>query len=140
MRTSVVVAGSLLSGLLLVAVPLQAQRVSADVVVRSGPVAGHVTVGDGYSTYRRRSVVYHRVAPRVVVIERVHRHHHRAGWWRKHGFRPVTVYYVNGRYYDRWDRPRYAREVMVYERDGRYYEICDRDHRHDRDRYHDRDD
>jgi hypothetical protein len=139
MRTSVV-AGSVLSGMLLVASPSQAQRVSAHVVVRSGPVAGHVVVDDGYSTYRRRPVVYHRVAPRMVVIERVHRHRH-AGWWRRHGFRPVTIYYVNGRYYDRWDRhPRHAREVVVYERDGRYYEVCDREHDRDRDHRHDWDD
>jgi hypothetical protein len=132
MRTSVVVAGSLLSGLVLFASPLQGQRVSADVVVRSGPVAGRVIVDDGYSTYRRRHVVYHRVAPRVVVIERVHRHRH-AAWYRRHGFRPVTVYYVDGRYHDRWDRPRHARAVVVYERDGRLYQVCDRDHRYGRD-------
>ena len=57
MKTSIV-AGSLLAALSLVA-PLQAQQVAADVVVRSGPVAGRVVVGDGYSTYRR-PVVYRR--------------------------------------------------------------------------------
>jgi hypothetical protein len=135
MKTSVI-AGSLLSGLVLVA-PLQAQRVSADVVIRSGPVAGHVVVGDGYSTYRRRAV-YHREAPRVIVIERVHRHRH-AGYWKRHGFRPVTIYYTNGRYYDRWyGHPRGARRVAVYERGGRYYEVCERDHRHRDDREDDR--
>lgn len=126
MRTGVI-AGSLLYGLVLVATPLQAQQVSADVVVRSGPVAGHVVVGDRYSTYRSRPVVYRRAAPRVVVIERAHRdrqHRH----WKRHGFRPVTVYYVNGRYYDRWqDHPHLVQRVVVYERDGRYYEACDHD-------------
>lgn len=137
MRTSVF-AGSLLSGLVLLAPPLKAQQVSADVVVRGGPVSGHVVVGDGYSTYRRRAVANHRAAPRAIVIERVHRHrHHR--YWKGHGFRQVTVYYANGRYYDRWDGPpRGVRRVVVYERDGRYYDVCDHDQRGHR--HHDWDD
>lgn len=126
-----VVAGSLLSGALLIASPMQAQRVSADVLIRSGPVAGHVAVDHGYSTYRRpaerRVVVVERYAPRVVVVERVHRHR-QARHWNRHGFRPVTLYYVDGRYYDR--RVRRAREVVVYHRDGRYYEDCGREARH----------
>ena len=122
MRASVI-AGSLLGGLVLVA-SLEAQQVSADIAVRSGPIAGRVLVTDGYSTYRQRRVVY-REAPRVIVIERVHRHR---GHWKRHGFRPMTVYYVNGRYYDRWyGNPRGVRRVVVYERHGRYYEECDRD-------------
>jgi hypothetical protein len=126
-----VVAGSLLSGLLLIAAPMQAQQVSADVVIRGGPVAGHVGVGNGYSTYRRpverRVVVVGRYAPRVVVVERVHRHQ-QARYWSRHGFRPVTLYYLNGRYYDR--RVGRAREVVVYHRGGRYYEDCGRGARH----------
>jgi hypothetical protein len=134
---STVIAGSLLSGLVLIASPMQGQQVSADVVVRSGPVAGHVVVGDGYSTYRRR-VVY-REAPRIIVIERVHRHRH-DGHWKRHGYRPVSVFYANGRYYDQWHgHPRGVRRVVVYERGGRYYEACDRDHR-DKRKYRDRDD
>jgi len=66
-------AGSLLAALSLAA-PLSAQRVSADVAVRSGPVAGRVVVGDGYSTYRR-PVVYRRVPARVIVVERVYVRH-----------------------------------------------------------------
>ncbi len=127
MRTSVF-AGSLLSGLVLITSPLKAQLVSADIAIRSGPVAAHVAVVDGYSTYRPRRVIYHREAPRFIVIERVHSHRH-AKHWKRHGFRPVTVYYVNGRYYDRWDGPaRGVRRIVVYERGGRYYEACDRDH------------
>jgi hypothetical protein len=123
MRTTVF-AGSLLSALVLVAAPLEGQLVSADVVVRSGPVAARVAVVDGYSTYRPRRVVYHE-APRLVVIERVHNRHLKH--WKRHGFRPVTVYYVNGRYYDRWYGPeRGVRRVVVYERGGRYFELCDR--------------
>ena len=125
MRTSIV-AGSLLAALSLVA-PLAAQQVSADVVLRSGPVAGRVIVGDGYSTYRR-PVVYRRVPARVIVVERVYV---RASLgasthWRQHGYRQVVVYYRDGRYYDRYVRGWPAmREVVVYERDGRYYQLCD---------------
>ena len=145
MKTSVI-AASLIGGLVLVASSLQAQNVSAEVVLRGGPVAGHVVVGDGYSTYRRRPVVHYRAAPRVIVIERVHRHR-TARYWTRNGFRPVTVYYAHGRYYDRWyGNPRAAARVVVYERGGRYYEACNdrdhrhRDHRHGHDHHHDWDD
>lgn len=144
MRTSIV-AGSLLAALSFVA-PLSAQRVSADVAIRGGPVAGRVVVGDGYSTYRR-PVVYRRVPARVIVVERVYVRHHRAmRHWQRHGFRPVVVYYRDGRYYDRDMRggpP--MREVVIYERDGRYCDVCDerdwRDHYQGPSRYddHDRD-
>jgi hypothetical protein len=125
MNTSIV-AGSLLTALALVA-PLHGQQVAADVVVRSGPVAGRVVIGDGYSTYRRPVVVYRRAPERVIVVERVHRRHGRhAHQWRKHGYHAVTVYYRDGRYYDRYVRGWPAmREVVVYERDGRYYRECD---------------
>ncbi|MEP7176644.1 MAG: hypothetical protein ABI860_08840 [Gemmatimonadales bacterium] len=144
MKTSIV-AGSLLAALTVVA-PLHGQRVAADVVVRGGPVAGHVVVGDGYSTYRR-PVVYRRAPARVIVVERVHsRHHRHAHQWRRHGYRPVTLYYSGGRYYDRYvDGGPAVREVVIYERQGRFYRECDdddrdwndrRDDRHqDRDRY-----
>ena len=144
MRTSFV-AGSLLAALSVVA-PLSAQHVSADVAVRSGPVAGRVVVGDGYSTYRR-PVVYRRVPARIVVVERVYLRHHRAfRHWQRHGYRPVVVYYRDGRYYDRLVGGGPAmREVVIYERDGRYYHVCDerdwRDHYEGPSRYenHDRD-
>jgi hypothetical protein len=69
----------------------------------------------------RRVVVVERYAPRVVAVERVRFHRSSRGWAR-HGYRPVTLYYVDDRYYDRWSdrRPR-AVEVVVYERAGRYY-------------------
>ncbi|HZW07825.1 MAG TPA: hypothetical protein VFF65_11945, partial [Phycisphaerales bacterium] len=63
-----VIAGSLLSGLMLFAFPMQAQQVSAEVVLHGGPVAGHVAVGDAYSTYRRQPVVYRRPPVRRVVV------------------------------------------------------------------------
>jgi len=143
-----IVAGSLLAGLLAAAGPAAAQDVTADVVFRGGPVAGRVIVGDRYSTYHRPPVVVHRrpvarrvvvverYAPRVVVVERVSRHRSPRAWARL-GYRPVTLYYIDGRYYDYradgWPR---AREVVVYERGGRFYSGgCDRpDHP---DRHHD---
>ena len=148
MKTSII-AGSLLTALTLT-VPLHAQQVAADVVLRSGPVAGHVVIGNGYSTYRRpvvyrapaRVIVVERVVPRVVVVERVHHRNHRhAGNWRQQGYRQVVVYYRDGRYYDRYVRgwPE-MREVVVYERNGRLYREWDDDRErfHNRDRYDDR--
>ena len=130
-----VFAVSLLTGVVL-ATPSSAQQVAAHIVVRSGPVAGHIAVGDGYSTYRRptvvayrhpeaRRVVVERYAPRVIVVERV-RGHGRGNYWARRGYRPVTLFYVDGRVL----RPArcvadVVREVVVYERDGRYYEACD---------------
>lgn len=143
-----VIAGSLLSGLVLVASPMQAQQVSGNVLIRSGPVAGQVVLGEGYSTYQRPHVVYRRppvrrvvvverYAPRIVVVERVHRHAAER-YWKRHGFRPVTLFYVDGRYYDRWaGNRRGVREVIVYERNGRYYDDCADDRRHRGDRSHD---
>jgi len=56
-------------------------------------------------------------------VARVERFRHRH-WkhWRRHGYREVIVYYIDGRYYDRigWGHRR-AQEVVVYERDGRFY-------------------
>lgn len=106
-----VVAGSLLALLSLFAVPAQAQRVEANVIVRSGPVAGRV--------------VYRRPVERIIVVERVHRHRG-PGYWRHHGYRPVTLYYMDGRYFDRrlGYRPG-MREIVVYQREGRYYRDCD---------------
>ncbi|MGH7498378.1 MAG: hypothetical protein ACREL3_05955 [Gemmatimonadales bacterium] len=134
-----VLAGSLLTGLILTA-PLSAQQVSADVIVRGGPVAGRVIVDNGYSTYRRppvaayrrpearRVVVVDRYAPRVIVVERV-RAHKRVGYWARHGYRPVTLYYTDGRYYDRYVGAHGVREIVVYERNGRFYSPFDGDYR-----------
>lgn len=144
MRTSIA-AGSLLTALLL-AGPANAQQVQADIVLRTGPVASRVFIGNGYSTYGRQPVVYRRVpvrrvvvAPRVIVVERVR--HHRYGHWSRFGYRPVTLYYIDGRYFDRsLDRPG-LRPVVVYERGGRYYRESRMDDRYDGDRYdrdHDR--
>jgi hypothetical protein len=122
-----IVAGSLIAALSLVT-PLHGQQVTAQVIVRSGPVAGHVVVGDGYSSYRR-PVVYRRAPARVVVVERVARRHHRHAFGRGNKYRRVTLWYYDGRYYDRAVRDWPGmREVIVYERDGRYYDDCDDRH------------
>jgi hypothetical protein len=138
MRTSAV-AWSLIAGFLSTAVPLHAQRVEAGVVVRSGPVAGHVVIRDGYSTYRRptarRVVVVER--PRTVTVERTHRHR-AAKHWSRHGYRRVTLYYWDGRYYDRVvGHRRDVRTIVVWERDGHYYRDCDDDHRPHHDHWDD---
>ncbi len=151
MNTSTL-AGSFLAGLALIGTPLNAQQVSGEVVVRGGPVAGRVIVGDEYSSYHRPVIVYRRAptrrvvvverygprvveryGPRVIVVERFRHHHGRH--WKRHGYRPVVVYYLDGRYYDRIDRRHPGiREVVVFERHGRYYHHGERVHRHgDRD-------
>lgn len=140
MKTGIL-AGSCLAGLVLFATPLWAQRVSAEVVVRDGPIAGRVIVGDGYSSYHRPVVVYRRPpVRRVVVVERLRYHHGKH--WKRRGYRPVVVYYVDGHYFDRFHpHRRGVQEVVVYERDGRYYRDDD-DHyisRYDRGDHGDRD-
>ncbi len=117
-----------------------AQRVVADVRIGSGPVAGHIIVGDPYDHYPR----YHaRPVYREVIVYPVHRGH---GWWRNRSYRAVRVWYDSDydRYYDRDSQYRDGlREVVIYERDGRYYgDELDRHvrgDRDDRDRYYDRD-
>jgi hypothetical protein len=116
-------AGSFLASLALITTPLHGQAVSADVVVSSGPVAGHVVVRDEYSSYQypRRVVVVERSMPRIIVVERMRRGHH-AKHWKRYGYRAVVVYYANGRYYDRrYINVRGLKKVVVYERAGRFY-------------------
>jgi hypothetical protein len=144
-RTSIAT-GSLLSALLL-GQPAHAQQVLADVVLQTGPVAGHVVIGNGYSTYGRQRVIYRRPpvrrvvvverAPRVIMVERT-RYHRRVEWTR-FGYRPVTLYYVDGRYFDRSFNRAGVRQVVVYERGGRYYRECDEDELYDRDERYDGD-
>jgi hypothetical protein len=144
MKTAIVTGGIALA--LTLQSPAAAQMVEAGVVVRSGPVTGHVVIADPAPIYHRpeRRVVVERYAPRVIVVEHV-RSGRGHGWWKKHGYRPVVLYYDvrGGRFYDRWHRDRRGfREVIVYERRGRFYTAYDyrRDRGdHDRD-YRDRDD
>ncbi len=138
MNTSII-AGSLIAALSL-APPLHGQQVAADVVIRTGPVAGHVAVNE-YSTYRRPVVVYRRAPARVIVVERIarrqrghapghapgHARGHVRGAW-KGGYRAVTLWYDGGRYYDRYVRDYPGlREVVVYERDGHFYRDAEGD-------------
>lgn len=119
---------------LLLTVPgaLAAQRVSADIIIGHGPIAGRVILGDPYP-YHSRTIVevrphhgYRTVYREVVVMHRWRGH----DWYRRHGYRPVRVWYDADyqRYYERHDRNHPGlRAVVVYERGGRYY----RDERHD---------
>lgn len=132
---------SVLAGFTLLGSPTAAQ-VRGDVIIHSGPISGRVIIGPTYPrphevvVYRplpaRRVMVVERYAPRVVVVERGHRPHGRAhGWYRKHGYRPMTLYYHDGRFFDRvWYDRGYVRDprfqvVVVYERGGRFYAPSD---------------
>lgn len=140
MSVKMLVAGTAAT-LALCAVPLQAQTtVEGGVVVRSGPVTAGVDVGSPPPT-----VVYTEPVREVIVVERMHVPRGNAyGWWRKHGYRQVTVYYDGDRYYSRrYDRHPGLRAIVVYEREGRYYQEEDRDEHHGhgpRDRHHGHDD
>jgi hypothetical protein len=143
MKASIAV-GTMAIGLALTASPAQAQMVEAGVVIRSGPVYGHVVVGEPapvvvYSEPPRRVVVVHPYAPRVIFVEPVRWPRGRAyGWWRNQ-YRPIVVYYDGDHYYDGWFSGRPGlRRVEVYQRDGRYYR-WDGDRDRYRDGYRDRD-
>jgi hypothetical protein len=117
----------------LFAAPLRSQTtVHGSVVVRSGPDRGDPEV-------RRRVIVPH---PHVIVVNRVHVPR---GWWKRHNYRAVTVYYDGDRYYLRRFARSNMRALIVFERGGRYFIDEDRwkqNHRkHDRhdDRYGDND-
>jgi hypothetical protein len=126
MKPSVVV-GGIAFGLLLAAGPAYAQVIEAGVVIRSGPVAGHVVVvrAPVYRQPPRHVVVVERYAPRAVVVEPAYiRRGHAAGWWRHRGYRPIVVYYDGRQYYDRWFSGRTLYRVELFERGGRFYR-CD---------------
>jgi hypothetical protein len=145
MKTAIVMGGIALA--LTLQSPAAAQMVEAGVVIRTGPVAGHVVIADREPVYHRperRVVVVERYAPRVLVVEHVRAPRGRGhGWWKNHGYRPVVVYYDlrHRRFYDGWHRDRRGiREVIVYERQGRYYTAEDYEYdRRDDDDYRDRD-
>jgi hypothetical protein len=109
MKGSIAAACFALLALGLFATPLRSQTtVHGSVVVRSGPDRGDMEV-------RRRVRVPYR---HVIVVNRVHVPR---GWWKKHDYRMVTVYYDGHRYYlRRFARPHLHR-VIVYERGGRYF-------------------
>ena len=125
-----------LTALLLSTAPATAQ-VSGTVVVNGGPIRGAIAVGEPvfvprpvviYQPVRGRRVEVARYAPQVVYIERGHgRHGKSAQWYRRHGYRPVTLFYSDGRYFSqvytargyRWS-PQFV-PVVVWERRGRFY-------------------
>jgi hypothetical protein len=111
MMRSIAVGGLAGLALSLIAAPLPAQTtVQGSVVVYSGPSTGQVEV-------RRRTRI---ISPSRHVIE-VQRINVPRGWWKRHSYRVMTVYYDGRRYYlRRFDRPN-LRPVIVYERGGRYY-------------------
>ena len=102
--------------------------VEGGVVVRSGPVTGHVEVASPPRALYREQV------DRVIVVERVRMPRgHAYGWRKKHGYRAVTMYYDGRRYYTRRIVRPGIRAVIVYERRGRYF-VTDDDDRGER--YH----
>jgi hypothetical protein len=115
---------------------LRAQTtVQGGVVVQSGPVSAHVEVN------QPPPVVVHREPVReVIIVERIHQPEGNAyGWWKRHGYREVVVYYDGDGYYDHWFQRRGGlRRIVVYARGGRYYRPVDRDHWDDRDDRHHR--
>ena len=67
-------------------------------------------------------VVRHDAGRDVIVVERTHVPRGQAhGWWKKHGYREITVYYDGARYYSRRLESTGFRAVVVYQREGKYY-------------------
>jgi hypothetical protein len=82
----------------------------------SAGVSSRVEVGSPPPVAHREQV------REVIVVERTHVPKGQAhGWWKKHGYREITVYYDGTRYYSRRIDSTRFRAVVVYQRDGRYY-------------------
>ena len=119
-----------------------AQRVSADIHIGSGPVAGTIRIGDrpSYRVYGRPRRVDAVVDyPTRVVVERRH------GWnpRNRRNAQFVVVFYDRDcdLYFDRYSQG--LEEVRVFQDDGRYFRYDDTDRgerwgRNDRDRDRDR--
>ncbi len=95
--------------------PAQAQRVSADIIIGGGPIAGRISIGG---------------RPRPIRgVEWVRsRDYRRDDWWRsfQRGSRLVVVFWDrddDSYYFDRF-RPGLL-EIRLFERDGRYYRLED---------------
>jgi hypothetical protein len=130
MMRATILAGGIAAMLGLAGAQLHAQTtVEGGVVVQSGPVTAHVEVGQPAPP---PEVVYVEPAREVIVVEHSHVPGGRAhGWWKKHGYRQVTVFYDGERYYaHRVAVRRPLREIVIYQRGGRYYEWVD-DDRHE---------
>lgn len=119
-------AAAIATAIALVASPLPAQTVDAGVVIQSGPVSGHVVVGEPPPV-----VVYQAPVREVIIVEHVHVPRGNAhGWWKHHGYRPVTLYYNGDSYYRRrFEGDVQLREIVVYEREGHYYDAWE-EHQH----------
>ena len=108
----------------LIAAPLSAQTtVQGTVIVESGR-------NTGLADRARRTM-----GAEVVVVERIKGRHR---WWRKSGYRVITVYSDGTRFYRRPFGRTVLHRVDVYERGGRYYINDDQWQRHrhgDDDRY-----
>lgn len=114
-----------------------AAQVSGAVIINSGPVRGRIAVGEPvfvprpviiYQPVRGRRVEVARYAPQVVYVERARgRHGKSARWYQKHGYRPVTLFYSQGRYFTQVFSARGYRggpefiAVTAWERHGRFY-------------------
>jgi hypothetical protein len=95
------------------------------------------TINIGPQTFGRGGVVVRRPAPPPPVV--VVHDYHRLSWgdWRRHArdWRPVTLYVVNGRYYDR-PFGNGARKVVVYRYRNQFFTAPrDRDFDRYRERY-----
>lgn len=91
----------------LIAAPLSAQTtVEGSVIIQSGP-------NTGLADRARRTM-----GAQVVVVERIRG---RNRWWKRSGYRVITVYSDGSRFYRRPFGRTILSEVIVYERGGRYY-------------------
>jgi len=143
---------SLALGLMLVPSVGAAQRISLDVVINDARLYSDIAGNRPRFHYRGRflEVVRHHPQRGMVVTERYQRFAPRVRplwmsrqegrrWLRRRGFRPVTLYVKDGRYYQRvWAAPRSQanpslRPVVVWRRDGVVYRIED-EHLRRRDR------
>ena len=94
-------------------------------IVVTGIVTLALVTGCGSRRSQERVVVtpppraMHREA---IVVERTHvPKGHAYGWWKQHGYREVTLYSDGTRYYSGESAPKGFRAVTVYQREGKYY-------------------
>ena len=131
MLSRVFASSALLLPLLFTAEPASAQRISADIRIGGGPIAGHIRIGPDRYGYRDR--------PRFVRVEvlRARDYYRNSRWLRefRREARMRAVYFDRDRdfYYDR-GRPGLI-QINVFEREGRFYRwdderfdrwVCDR--------------
>ena len=111
MKGSIAVCSLAVLALGVIAAPLGAQTtVQGRLVFRSAPARGPAVV-------RQRAHVVD-LDRYVIVVNRVRVPR---GWWKKHDYQRVTVYFDGDHYYVRRVARANLRAVIVYERGGRYY-------------------